>query len=155
METYEYKIASAELHGPDNDNEIPDEDYRLCPVCGHRSDIWEVLSTLTTMVGELKRKQYDDYLGCAAEPYIVQPFDEDDLIDAIECYATAVAYSDQLLVWVPMDKLNDFLHPLLDDVLERDEVRVTLDSTTAMIDLTEICDFYALDMGAVYEDCEI
>ena len=128
------------------------EDYHHCPVCGNRSDIWDVISSLVTLVGKMKERQFADELE---QPYCERPFDEADLIDAIECYATAVSYGDQFLVWIPMDKLNDFLHPLLDEALENNDLRVVLDSDSAMIDLTEICDVYGLDMGIIYDDCEI
>ncbi len=52
----------------------------------------------------------------------------------------AVCYGERFLVWVPHHNLVDFLHPLLTEVLENEQLPILLDEGLAMFDLTELCE---------------
>lgn len=78
-----------------------------------------------------------------------------DIMDAIEETALAVCYGERFLLWVLHHTLVDFLPPLLTEVLENEQLPVLLDDGLAMIDLTELCDNYGIDMAEVYDDTEI
>lgn len=140
------KIIRIEMAGCTAAGKSSQNHSKPCPLYGCVSDLAEMVTDLCSMVDNLAHDVY-------GETY--RPFNEKELITAIDNYATAVAYSEQLLVWVPIDCLDWFLHPLLDDALEYNDIHIVLDSQTAVIDLTEICEVYGLDMGLVYDDCTI
>lgn len=127
-----------------------------CPSCGTTGNALNfeevaLLQGITTSLMEIV-----DYLeSLQYEQGDERPFEEDDLIATINTYASAVAIGDQLLVWVPLENLDDFLYPLLHETLEHDSIQVTVDSNTAMFDLTEICDVYGLDIATIYHETEI
>lgn len=139
MNNHKYKERQPEHHDCD-------EQMFCCPLCGQPYGVGDIVRALVDLFEEMRGVYDDDD---------TTPFEEDELIEAIEEYASAVACGDAFLVWVPLENLNEFIYPLLDETLQCDELHVVMDGDTAMFDLTEVCLVYGLDMEAIYEQTNL
>jgi len=114
-----------------------------------RNGLIRLISILEQIIETLDNISHDDS--------DIPALSEDDLIEKLVEYADELECSedDELEVWILKKDLEQFLHPLFDEVIESYKLQAAFDKDRVYFNLSEVCAIYDIDVQRVFDSINI